>query len=179
MRDPPLQFQNLIGKYLVNRPLSKQHLRDSSARITGAQLDVQGSGPREQTGDEPVARNSPKPESAKNLLSGKPQEIIDLFTKLDERLTALGDDVQKHYRKYYVAYKVRRSFASVEIQNRKLLMFANVPFPEAPMLPGAQVRDVTNIGHFGTGHVELTIRGPEDLPFAETLAASSYARTAK
>ena len=112
------------------------------------------------------------------LLEQADEKLTMLFEELDKFLLELGDDVQKVERKYYFAYKRIKNFASVEIrpQIRKLVVFCKVEPKEIEIQKGF-TRDVTNIGHFGTGNLEITISDAETLEKAKPLLIKSYERS--
>lgn len=58
-------------------------------------------------------------------------------------------------------------------QTKKLLVFVKVDPASIDMVPG-YTRDVSNIGHFGTGDLEITMGSIDDLERAKPLLLSSY-----
>jgi predicted transport protein len=76
------------------------------------------------------------------------------------RYRALGDDVTKTTRQLYYAFRRIKNFACVEIhpQSRKLLVYLKTDPSSITLEPGF-TRDVTKIGHFGTGNLEVVIGG--------------------
>ena len=52
-------------------------------------------------------------------------------------------------------------------------MYVKAELNHVKLEPGFS-RDVTNIGHFGTGNLEITIHSAEDLERAKPNIASSY-----
>lgn len=103
------------------------------------------------------------------------QELTDLYHALRDYMMNLGDDVQEKTLKYYFAYKRIKNFACVEVyaQSNKLQVFIKLN-PDEIQLEEGFTRDVRNIGHFGTGDLEITIRNKEDLEKAEPLILKSY-----
>lgn len=103
------------------------------------------------------------------------QELTDLYHALRDYMINLGDDVQEKTLKYYFAYKRIKNFACVEVyaQSNKLQVFIKLN-PDEIQLEEGFTRDVRNIGHFGTGDLEITIRNKEDLEKAEPLILKSY-----
>ena len=101
-------------------------------------------------------------------------ELTDLYHALDAYLTALGD-VQVNPTKQYIAYRRIKNFACVEVhaKSKKLLVYVKVD-PDTLALEPGFTRDVRNIGHFGTGDLEITLRFPADLERAKPLLAASY-----
>ncbi len=112
--------------------------------------------------------------SSQYLEQGSP-ELRSLYKALSEHLLGLGEDVQEKTLKYYFAFKRIKNFACVEPYTResKLLMLLKVD-PESVDLEEGFTRDVRNIGHLGTGDLEVTIRSVTDIEKAASLVARSY-----
>lgn len=103
------------------------------------------------------------------------QELTDLYHSLRDFLLSLGDDVQEKTLKYYFAYKRIKNFACIEVyaQSNKLQVYVKLN-PDEVELEEGFTRDVREIGHFGTGDLEITIRNQVDLQKAENLLIKSY-----
>ena len=101
--------------------------------------------------------------------------LDDLYQGLRAYLLALGDDVQEKTLKYYVAYKRLQNFACVEAHpsKGKLTVFLKVD-PTTVTLQKGFSRDVSKIGHYGTGDLELTLRDQADLEVARRYIELSY-----
>jgi predicted transport protein len=87
-----------------------------------------------------------------------PLDLRNLFDALDAYLMALGNDVTKRTLKLYFAFRRIKNFACVEFrpQLKHLLIFVKVDPATISLEPGF-TRDVSSIGHFGTGDLEITI----------------------
>jgi predicted transport protein len=101
--------------------------------------------------------------------------LTDLFAATQPFLRALGDDVQERTLKNYFAFTRLKNFACAEVKPnaRKLLVYLKVDPESLELIPGF-TRDVRNIGHFGTGDLEVTLARMEDLERAKPLLAQSY-----
>ena len=97
------------------------------------------------------------------------------FEALKDHLFSLGDDVQFKPLKYYFAFKRIKNFACVEVhtQTRKLLVYVKVDATSIELEKGF-TRDVSQIGHFGTGNLEITIASMDDLERSKQLLNQSY-----
>lgn len=113
--------------------------------------------------------------SASEYLAQSDQELKDLFEATRAHLTALGDDVQEKTLKCYFAFKRIKNFACIEVhpQASKLLVYLKVDPSSIELIEGF-TRDVKNIGHFGTGDLEVTIRNESDFENAKPLFEASY-----
>lgn len=102
-------------------------------------------------------------------------DVKDRFEALKAYLMALGDDVQVKTLKLYFAFKRIKNFACVEIQPQlgRILVYAKIN-PDTIDLKEGFTRDVRNIGHFGTGSLEITIYSDDDLEMAKPLIIKSY-----
>jgi predicted transport protein len=102
-------------------------------------------------------------------------ELTDRFETLKAYMMALGDDVQMKILKHYIAFKRIKNFACVEIhpQTAKILLYLKVK-PDTITLENGFTRDVSNIGHYGTGDLEVTISNDEDIERAKRLINMAY-----
>lgn len=103
------------------------------------------------------------------------QSMNDRFESLRAYLFALGDDVQETRLQFYFAFKRFKNFACVEFRptSGKILMFLKID-PKSISLEQGFTRDVSNIGHYGTGDLEITLSTAEDLDRAKLLIERSY-----
>jgi predicted transport protein len=124
-------------------------------------------------GDRP--RPKTKDSSVSMQLANASQPLKDLYEALKETCLNLGDDVQVKVLKPYIAFKRLKNFASVEVRPgaNQLLVFVKVDPDTVELEPGF-TRDVRNIGHRGTGDLEITLRTQADLEKATPLLAKSY-----
>lgn len=116
--------------------------------------------------------------TASEFLEAAPEDLKNRFEALKAFLLALGDDIQLKPLKFYFAFKRIKNFACVEVrpQNKVLLIYTKVD-PDTIDLESYGkdfIRDVREIGHYGTGDLEVTIRSDEDLERAKPLILKSY-----
>jgi predicted transport protein len=102
-------------------------------------------------------------------------ELRSLYESLDALVLGLGDDVSMKTTRYYLAYRRIKNFACVEVhaQTGQLLVFPKVN-PDDVELEDGFTRDVREIGHFGTGDLEVRIDSLDDLERAKPLIEKSY-----
>ncbi|MET9373952.1 DUF5655 domain-containing protein [Streptomyces sp. NPDC002992] len=107
-----------------------------------------------------------------------PRRQADAMTELaavvDEVLLGLGEDVTKVARKQYDAYQRLRNFACVTGRQDKLLVYLKAAPANVDLVPGF-TRDVTGLGHHGTGDLEVQLRSEKDVERALELFRLSYA----
>jgi predicted transport protein len=101
--------------------------------------------------------------------------VVDRFEELRAYLLALGDDVQETKLRFYIAFKRIKNFACVEFRPSaaKILIYVKVE-PTSDVIEPGFTRDVSKVGHFGTGDLEITLTNPEDLERAKPLIRQSY-----
>lgn len=118
---------------------------------------------------------SKTPKTVLDYLDQANEQLTDRFENLKAFLIALGDDVQMKTLKYYIAFKRIKNFACVEIhpQSNSILLYLKVD-PTTVVLEQGFTRDVSNIGHYGTGDLEIRINNDEDLEKAEHFIKKSY-----
>lgn len=97
---------------------------------------------------------------------------IRLVEVLREFICGLDESVEEVPRKEYIAYKVSQNFVCMEIHRAKILLFLKVD-PSTINL-AENHRDVTNIGHFGTGNLEISIRTEEDVENAKEFIQMAF-----
>jgi len=128
-----------------------------------------------------MAESKPKTDSVKkyttvtetaNKLNG---ELLDLFEEFRAYAKALGDDVQEKFLKYYIAYKRLKNFACLEAHPSKgcLTVYLKID-PDSINLEEGFSRDVREIGHFGTGELEVIIKNNADFEKVKPLIDKSY-----
>lgn len=99
----------------------------------------------------------------------------ELASAVDEILLGLGDGVNRVERKQYRAYQRLRNFACLcPPQRSKLLVYLKVDPRDVDLVPGF-TRDVSRLGHHGSGDLEVQLRTLRDLERARDLFRASYA----
>jgi len=103
------------------------------------------------------------------------ENLKEMFDAFDEFARSLGDDVQIKNLKYYRAYKRLKNFACVELNTNQEKMLIHIK-GDTTKVPSNDpfIRNTSNIGHWGTGNIELTIQSTKDLERAEHLIRTSY-----
>ena len=102
-------------------------------------------------------------------------KLKDLWQALRDFLENLGEDVQMKTLKFYFAFKKIKNFACVEVYNRadKLAVYIKVD-PDTVRLEKDFTKDVRDVGHWGTGYLQITLRSMDDLERAKPLLEKSY-----
>lgn len=120
----------------------------------------------------------PKPQGkdkslAEQLALATPQ-IRALYEQTASLLLSLGDDVQQKSLKLYTAFRRLKNFACVIVYPNRLLVTLKLD-PATVIFEQGFSRDISQVGHWGTGDVELCLLGTLDLQRAQVLLERSYA----
>jgi predicted transport protein len=99
----------------------------------------------------------------------------DWYETLKAYIFALGDDVQEKSTKLYIAFKRLSNFACFEFHpsNKEIVVFLKLD-PATIQMEHGFTRDVTHIGHYGTGDLEVTINSEDDVKKVQTLISQAY-----
>ncbi len=99
--------------------------------------------------------------------------VQEVYATLKDFIFTLGDDVQLKELKLYVAFKRLKNFVCV-VANKGTLTLTLKLNPDSVALEPGFSRDVRQIGHWGTGDLELALRTYEDLEKAKPLIRRAY-----
>lgn len=106
-------------------------------------------------------------------LSSADDETKKLYDNLKIYILSLGDDISENKLKLYTAFKRITNFVCAEVQKSKIVLNLKLDVATVGYEKGFS-RDVTNIGHWGTGNVELELKSVQDLEKAKTLIERAY-----
>lgn len=121
----------------------------------------------------PSARLPGPDKSYAEVAASLPEALQQLLASLEDYVFSLGDDVQRKELRLYVAFKRLKNFATVVLQRNRLLLYLHLdPAPAVATL--ANARDVSTIGHWGTGDLEVALSSLTDLDAVKPLIASAY-----
>ena len=108
-------------------------------------------------------------------LNGLPNEVVELYRLLKDRVLSLGDNIEVRPRKLYVGFVADGNFVCVRARKSGLQLWINLLKGELDD-PQKMARDVSEIGHWGTGHYEVSLESSEPLDYLMTLIKQSYAK---
>jgi len=97
----------------------------------------------------------------------------DLFEQLRSQVLALDPCVSEEFLKVYVAYKAETNFVDVIPQAKRLLLTLNIPFHEIDD-PNGLCRDITGLGRWGNGDVEVKLESSDQLPYVLGLIRQAF-----
>jgi predicted transport protein len=89
-------------------------------------------------------------------LEGKQKPVQSLIHSIREYILGLDPAVEESPKKFYVAYKISQNIVCVMAQSTQVRLFIKLKASDI-MSPPKSYRDVTSVGHYGTGDTEFTI----------------------
>ena len=105
-----------------------------------------------------------------HLVAGPLREVFEAFRK---QVLALDPCVTEEFLKLYVAYKAETNFVDVVPQAKQLRLALNMPFPEISD-PKGICKDVTGLGRWGNGDVQVGLTSLDELPYVMGLVRQSF-----
>ncbi len=104
-----------------------------------------------------------------HLSAGSMRALFEAFRK---QVLALNPCVTEDFLKLYVAYKAETNFVDVIPQAKRLLLSLNLPFLEISD-PKSICKNVTGLGRWGNGDVEISLASLNELPYVMGLVRQS------
>lgn len=134
--------------------------------------------------EEPVSEKPGKTPAASTLamkthanqIATASLELLALFEQTRSFILAQGDDIIEKPLKLYVAFRRLKNFICMSLISKHdphIFMTLKLD-PSTVELEQGFSRDVTNIGHWGTGDLELCLCGPADIEKAKSLIERAY-----
>ena len=103
----------------------------------------------------------------------KDSPMRPLFDAFRKEVLALDSCVSEEILKHYVAYKAETNFVDVVPQKSRLRLTLNLRFHELND-PRKLARDVTNLGRWGNGDVQVGLSKPDQLPYMMGLVRQAF-----
>jgi predicted transport protein len=189
--DAPRSLLKTVREATVDQSISPQQIKESLARIWrklagGIALDAEaspdlarllidtGAGAKRTTSPRRATR-SESPYDEPHHTAGKPKEAIELYRAVDRLCFSLASEgVTKRYLAKYISYgRGKRGFCSVHLQQGGLRVWLKLKYSRLSA-PPKFARDVSGVGHWGTGDLELGITSLAQLEEAEPLIRQSF-----
>lgn len=153
--------EDLLLLELVNTQTVNDTTLDSGQLKTASELTTSST------------KTSYKLKSFAEQLATTAADIQALYSDFSSYALSLGDDVSEKQLKLYSAFRKLKNFASVIVYSDKMLVIIKLN-PDTVALEEGFSRDVREIGHWGTGDLELTLRSSSDLERAKSLLERAY-----
>lgn len=96
-----------------------------------------------------------------------------LFESLRKEILALDPVIYEEILKVYIAYKAETNFVDVTPLSKSLYMTLNMPFAKI-YDPEGICRNVSKIGRWGNGEIEVRVKDYGDIPYVMSLIRQSF-----
>lgn len=171
LRQSPLQLNQGLGALEVWNEDSIKARADRLAEMALAVWKAPSLSSAVLDGYRPIVEHAPAYtlDQHPNLLSPSMRPIFEAFR---HEVLALDPCVSEEILKLYVAYKAETNFVDVIPQTMRLRLNLNMKFEDIHD-PKGICRDVTGLGRWGNGDVELHLSSLEDLPYVMGLVRQS------
>ena len=112
--------------------------------------------------------------SEDNIIKDKPEEIVEIYYELKERISLEFEDSEIFYTKLYFGFKFNKKiFVTGELVKSYLKIWINKN--DSKIMDFNEIsRDVSNIGHHGVGDYEVNVKPGSDLNYIITLIKQAY-----
>ena len=101
--------------------------------------------------------------------------VRDLFEAFRKEILALDSCVTEEFLKLYIAYKAETNFVDIVPQAKRLRISLNMPFSEIND-PRGICKDVSAVGRWGNGDVEIGLADLAELPYVMGLVRQALER---
>ena len=171
-RESPLHLNQGLAQVEV---WNEEAIRQRADRLARQAVKVW---PAPSLSNEVLARYRPQPAAATTytiedhpyLVAGPMAELFQAFRR---QVLALDPCVTEEFLKLYVAYKAETNFVDVVPQKGRLRLSLNLKFHEIHD-PRGMCKDVTNLGRWGNGDVEVALSRLDDLPYIMGLVRQAF-----
>lgn len=123
----------------------------------------------------PTAQQAAKYSLADHAQLSTDAPMRPVFDVLRREILALDPGITEEVLKLYIAYKAETNFVDVVPQSQRLRLSLNMPFNEISD-PRGMCRDVTDLGRWGNGDVEVGLDSIDDVPYVLGLIRQSLER---
>lgn len=100
------------------------------------------------------------------------EKMKKILLDLREYIQNIDDTIEENPKKLYIAYKVSQNFVCIEVKKSKIILYLKID-PKEIKIP-EKGRDVSNIGHYGTGDFEFNIFNSEDMEESKEYIKKAY-----
>jgi uncharacterized protein with ParB-like and HNH nuclease domain/predicted transport protein len=99
--------------------------------------------------------------------------MMNLYLIIKKRILNIDSSVKEEYKKLYIAFKSITNFVDIVPQKSRLLLILNLEYSEI-VDPKGLSRDITGLGRWGNGNVEVGISKTSELDDAMELIQQAF-----
>lgn len=96
------------------------------------------------------------------------EEINELYDKFKTAILNLASDIEVKPQKFYIAFKKDGNIACLELQKKKMKIYIGAKAGKLDDSKGI-AKDVSSVGHYGTGDYEIVVSSDKDLEYIMSL----------
>lgn len=176
--DPPNTLIRLIRSTITDENIRPAQIKSALKRLWSRTAEADATPPSESFGEPRPTRPSTsrrKDYGEQHHIEGHPQEVVELFRSLDKFCRELEPTkVERRYRAKSINYSYGNNiFCCVHLRKSGLRIWLKLKYSDLDH-PPEYVRDVSHIGHWGAGDVELAVDKFEKLQMAQRLIEKSF-----
>ena len=101
-------------------------------------------------------------------LKSAPEKIKILYREICDYIESLDDGISSNQLKYYIAYRKVQNVFCIEVYNSYIAIRTKLD-PKKNEIEDGFTRDMTGIGHYGTGDFEIELRNESQLDATKEL----------
>jgi hypothetical protein len=181
--ETPTSFIRLIRKTMSDPSVSPSQIEQALRRIWDTGKHAPPRAPETPDSQKQKRRNSDRPTTEypeTHHTEGKPNEVIELYRGLDRFCQDLAPGrVTRSYKAKYVSWSLDKAiFCCAHLQQGGLRVWVKTD-PKALDASIPFARDVSKIGHWGVGDVELAVNSLDRLREAGTFVRKSFESATK
>jgi predicted transport protein len=106
-------------------------------------------------------------------LAGRPEFIRQIVELVQENILGLDSGIREVPKKFYVAYKSSQNIVCMEVKKYSVTLYLKLDPKNAGKLP-PNARNVSEIGHYGTGDLGFILEKPEDVDSVKPFILEAY-----
>ena len=119
------------------------------------------------------ATSSSSQQTFSTKLASASGDIREIYENTENFIMSLGDDITQTSLKHYTAFRKSSNFVCAEVFASHVILHLKLDPKKFPFEKGFS-RDVTKIGHYGTGNVQLRLKTISDFEKAKPFIRRAY-----
>jgi len=149
-------------KYYNTNTLYLEEIFKKSTALMSTEMDTKNKNPvMVQAGKKAAQTRQTGLYTINEHLENCDDKIKKILQDLRDYILSIDETIEETPKKFYIAYKVSQNFVCLETKKSKIVLFLKIN-PKEIKIPD-NGRDVSNIGHNGTGDFEITINNIEEM----------------
>lgn len=176
--DPPTSLIRIIRSSISDESITPIQVKTSLKRLwtPSSEVEIPSIYPvGEEIGKPEIKHRKGKDYGEDYHIKGKPRETVELFQSVNKFCRELDPTMvqRKHLAKYISYMHGKNIFCCVHIQKSGFRIWLKLNYSRLEKPPD-YIRDVSNIGHWGVGDVEIGIDSLEKLQISKSFIKQSF-----